>query len=164
MDRIDNIINEEINKAIISEGVMDSIRNLFKEFTKKKHKSKEKNSEKKTKEELRKERKLKKKAAKDRKGRKKVRKLAKGGSKYYDYDDYQMKHRKISKGDADSIIDTVDQENTDIAAVADDVLPDHTKAGAQSHLRKILNHERPMTKDIASKLEKMISAGEIAVK
>lgn len=163
MNRIDNIINEEINKAIISEGVMDSIRNLFKNYVSHKSTPKEE-GEGKTKEEIRRERKLRKKAAKDKKGRKKIRKLAKGGSKYYDYDDYQMKHRKISKGDTDSITDTVDQENTDIAAVARKIFPDHTEEGAQSQLRKILNHDRPMTKDVASKIEKMISRGKIAVK
>jgi len=163
MNRIDNIINEEINKAIISEGMLDSIRNLFKNYKHHKHHNDEE-GEIKSKEEIRKERKLKKKAEKDKKGRKKIRKLAKGGSKYYDYDDYERKHRKLSKGDTDSITDTVDQDNTDIAAVADDIFPDHTKEGAQSQLRKILNHERPMTKDVASKLEKMISRGKIAVK
>lgn len=164
MDRIDNIINEEINKAIISEGVLDSIRSLFKAFKKNNRHKKDGEGEMKTKDEIRKERKLKKKAAKDKKGRKKLRKLVNGGSKYYDYDDYEKKHRKLSKGDIDSVTDTVDQDNTDIAAVADDIFPDHTKEGAQSQLRKILNHERPMTKDVASKLEKMISRGKIAVK
>ena len=83
---------------------------------------------------------------------------------YYDYNDYERKHRKISKGDSDSIKNTVDMENTDIAAVARSVFPDHTEEGAQSQLRKILTGERPMTKDVASKLEKMISRGQIAVK
>jgi len=164
MNRIDNIINEEINKAIITEGVLDSIRNLFRKFSHKPHKKDDDEKEIKSKEEIRKERKRKKKAEKDKKGRKKLRKLVKGGSKYYDYDDYERKHRKLSKGDTDSVTDTVDQDNTDIAAVADDIFPDHTKEGAQSQLRKILNHERPMTKDVASKLEKMISRGKIAVK
>lgn len=164
MNRIDNIINEEIDKAIITEGVLDSIRNLFRKFAHKSHKKDDDEKEIKSKEEIRKERKRKKKAEKDKKGRKKLRKLVKGGSKYYDYDDYERKHRKISKGDTDSITDTVDQNNTDIAAVARSVFPDHTEEGAQSQLRKILNHERPMTKDVASKLEKMISRGKIAVK
>ena len=73
------------------------------------------------------------------------------------------KERKLKKK-ADSITDTVDQENTDIAAVARNIFPDHTEEGAQSQLRKILNHERPMTKDVASKIERMISRGRIAVK
>lgn len=169
MDRIDNIINEEINKAIITEGVitegvLDYIRNLFRKFTHKPHKKNDDEKEIKSKEEIRQKRKLKKKLEKDRRGRKKRRKLVKGGYKYYDYDDYQKKHRKISKGDIDSIIDSIDQEKTNIAAIARDLFPDHTEEGAQSQLRKILNHERPCPKDIASKIEKMIAAGKIAVK
>ena len=115
-------------------------------------------------EDLRKERKLKKKAEKEKKGTKKLRRTKNGGKIYYDYNDYERKHRKISKGDSDSIKNTVDMENTDIAAVARSVFPDHTEEGAQSQLRKILTGERPMTKDVASKLEKMISRGQIAVK
>lgn len=152
MDRIDKIINEEVNKLLITESALDDIKSLLKGFRDR------------SKEDIRKERKLRKKADKEKKGKKKIRKLAKGGSKYYDYDDYEEKHRKLSKGDTDSITDTVDQNNTDIAAVARSVFPDHTEEGAQSQLRKILNHERPMTKDVASKLEKMISRGKIAVK
>ena len=44
-----------------------------------------------------------------------------------------------------------------------DVFPDHTKNGAQSQLRKIMNGERPMTNDVANKLNKMISRGNVAV-
>ena len=83
---------------------------------------------------------------------------------YYDYDDYEKKNKKISKGDASSISNIIDMEKTNIAAVARELFPDHTEEGAQSQLRKILNAERPMTKKIASKIEKMISAGQIAVK
>ena len=75
-----------------------------------------------------------------------------------------MKNKKISVGDASSIRNTVDTEKTNIAAVARELFPDHTEEGAQSQLRKILNGERPMTKKLASKIEKMISAGQIAVK
>lgn len=167
MNRMDNIINEEINKALITEGLLDSLRNLLRDFKlrNKKHKKDDREiSDKKTKEEIRQERKARKKAAKDKKGRKKLRKMVKGGSEYYDYDDYLRKHRKLSKGDIDSIIDTIDQEKTNIASVARDLFPDHTDEGAQSQLRKILNHERPCPKDLASKIVKMIAAGKIAVK
>lgn len=161
MIKIDNIINESINKAInesvITEGVLDDIKNLLKAF-----KNKDKSSM--SKEDLRKKRRLKKKAEKAKKGSKKLRRTKNGGKTYYDYNDYERKHRKLAKGDTDSITDTVDQENTDIAAVARKIFPDHTEEGAQSQLRKILNHERPMTKDVASKIEKMISRGKIAVK
>ena len=159
MNRIDNIIQETIsecvNREILSEGVLDDIKNLLKAYKGKSNLSSE---------DLRKERQLKKKAEKEKKGTKKLRRTKNGGKMYYDYNDYERKHRKISKGDSDSIKNTVDMENTDIAAVARSVFPDHTEEGAQSQLRKILTGERPMTKDVASKLEKMISRGQIAVK
>lgn len=100
----------------------------------------------------------------DKKKRLKTRKKKNGGKEVYDYDDYQLKNKKISIGDASSISNTVDTEKTNIASVARDLFPDHTEEGAQSQLRKILNGERPMSKNIASKIEKMISAGKIAVK
>jgi len=159
MKKINNIIQETIdnfvNESIISEGTLDDIKSLLKAFKNKSNLSQD---------DLRKERKLKKKAEKAKKGTKKLRRTKGGGKVYYDYNDYERKHRKLAKGDTDSITDTVDQENTDIAAVARSIFPDHTEEGAQSQLRKILNHERPMTKDVASKIERMISRGRIAVK
>lgn len=159
MNKIDNIIRESIN-SIISESILlesnlDDIRDLLRAFKDKSNLSQD---------DLRKERRLKKKAEKAKRGTKKLRKTKGGGKVYYDYNDYEKKHRKLSKGDSDSIIDTVDQENSDIAAIARKIFPDHTEEGAQSQLRKILNHERPMTKDVASKIEKMVSRGKIAVK
>ena len=156
MDRIDKIIAEEINKMVISESVLGDIRNLLKQY--------KSGSPNQSKEEKRKERKLRKKAEKEKKGTKKVKKTVKGGREYYDYQDYERKHRKSSKGDSDAIRDTIDQNNTDIAAVARSVFPDHTEEGAQSQLRKILNGERPMTSDVARKLEKLVSSGKVAVK
>lgn len=159
MKKIDNIIQETIdnfvNESIISKSTLDDIKSLLKAFKGKSNLSQD---------DLRKERKLKKKAEKAKKGTKKLRRTKGGGKVYYDYNDYERKHRKLAKGDTDSITDTVDQENTDIAAVARSIFPDHTEEGAQSQLRKILNHERPMTKDVASKIERMISRGRIAVK
>ena len=144
MKKIDNIIQETIdnfvNESIISEGTLDDIKNLLKAFKGKSNLSQD---------DLRKERKLKKKAEKAKKGTKKLRRTKGGGKVYYDYNDYERKHRKLAKGDTDSITDTVDQDNTDIAAVARSIFPDHTEEGAQSQLRKILNHERPLTKDVA---------------
>jgi hypothetical protein len=96
--------------------------------------------------------------------KKKLRKRAGGGEIAYDYDEYERKNRKISIGDADSIRSTIDTEKTNMAAVARELFPDHTDEGAQSQLRKIVNGERPMTKSLASKIEKMISIGQIAVK
>lgn len=98
------------------------------------------------------------------KNKKKKRKMVNGGSAYYDYDEYERKNKKISTGDANSIRSTIDTEKTNIAAVARELFPDHTEEGAQSQFRKIINGERPMTKNIASKVEKMISSGQIAVK
>lgn len=96
--------------------------------------------------------------------KKKLRKKVGGGKEYYDYDEYERKNKKISNGDANSIRTTIDTEKTNMAAVARELFPDHTEEGAQSQFRKIVNGERPMTKSIASKVEKMISAGQIAVK
>ena len=92
------------------------------------------------------------------------RKLAKGGKEYYNYDDYKLKNKKLATGDANLIRQTIDTEKTNMAAIARILYPDHTEEGAQSQFRKIVNGERPMTKPIAHKVEKMISRGEIAVK
>ena len=94
----------------------------------------------------------------------KYRKKSGGGRNVYDYDEYLAKNRKISKADTDSIIDRIDTDKTNIAAIAREVFPDHTDEGAQSHLLKILNRERPMTSRVASKLEELISTGSVAVK
>lgn len=159
MKNFDYIIQESINnfmnESIVSESPLDDIKRLLKDFKSKSNISQD---------EIRKKRNLKKKAEKAKKGSKKLRRTKGGGKVYYDYNDYERKHRKLAKGDVESIIDTVDQENTDIAAIARKIFPDHTEEGAQSQLRKILNHERPMTKDVASKIERMISRGKIAVK
>jgi hypothetical protein len=149
MDKLDFIINEEINK-VITENFMDE-----------KEKSSSSNSEiaDLIAQYLKKHGKKKAEAPK-----KKVRKKANGGREYYDYDDYQKKNVKVSFGDANSIRNNIDTERTNMAAVARDMFPDHTEEGAQSQFRKIVNGERPMTKKIASKIEKYISRGKIAVK
>lgn len=140
--RIDKIINESIEK-VLNESFLgekdNGIGGLLKDYFDKKKKNKDR-------------------------PKKKTRKKKNGGKELYDYDDYEMKHKKISAGDATSISNTIDMEKTNIAAVARDLFPDHTEEGAQSQLRKILNGERPMPKNIASKIEKMISAGKIAIK
>lgn len=143
--KLNTIISEEIDKVINEEliqekmGISD-IASMIKNFLhgKKKHAEKPK--------------------------KKKIRKLAGGGEEVYDYDDYEKKNKKISTGDANSIRQTIDTEKTNMAAVARELFPDHTEEGAQSQFRKIINGERPMTKNIASKVEKMISGGQIAVK
>ena len=142
---INAIITEEINK-VIKEDFMgeksnnnDDVANLINGYL---HKHKKKSTPQK----------------------KKLRKLKNGGKTYYDYDDYEIKNKKVSIGDASSVRGSIDTEKTNIAAVARELFPDHTEEGAQSQLRKIINGDRPMTKNIASKIEKMISAGQIAVK
>lgn len=143
--KLNTIISEEIDKVLNEEliqekmGISD-IASMIKNFLhgKKKHTEKPK--------------------------KKKIRKLAGGGEEVYDYDDYERKNKKISTGDANSIRQTIDTEKTNMAAVARELFPDHTEEGAQSQFRKIVNGERPMTKNIASKVEKMISGGQIAVK
>lgn len=143
-NRIKAIITEEINK-VINEDFMGEKNNHVKDLVQKyfghtKHHKKEDAP------------------------KKKLRKRAGGGKEYYNYDDYERKNRKISNGDANSIRQTIDTEKTNMAAVARELFPDHTEEGAQSQFRKIVNGERPMTKNIASKVEKMISGGQIAVK
>ena len=141
---IDKIISESINKVLNENFPMEAhhdngdIGNLINGYL---HKHKKKD-----------------------KPKKKLRKKKGGGKEYYNYDDYEMKNKKISQGDASSVRGSIDTEKTNIAAVARDLFPDHTDEGAQSQLRKILNGDRPMTKKLASKIEKMISRGQIAVK
>ena len=150
---INNIINEAIDNAINESLINEKHKNGY-------NKEENGNSEKEAADLLRKY--LHKKAK--HKKSKKVRKMAGGRKTYYDYEKYKSDNKDLSVGDASSIRNTVDMDKTNIASVARDLLPDHTKQGAQSQLRKILNGERPMTQKIASKLEKMISDGEVAMK
>lgn len=145
---INNIISEAINH-VINEDFMDEkkhnkkndnhdgIADLIKDFL---HKHKKKKS------------------------KRRLRKMAGGRSKYYDYDSYKQSNKDLAFGDASSIISKIDMEKTNIAAIARELFPDHTEEGAQSQLRKILNGERPLTNKIASKLDKMIAAGKVALK
>lgn len=96
---------------------------------------------------------------------KKLRLKGIGGTvKLISKDDYDRKNVKSSAANAEQIRMRIDQENTDIAAVARKVFPRHTDEGAQSQLRKILNGDRPMTTRVANILSDMISSGQIAVK
>ena len=154
--KIDRIINEEVSN-VITEGVMDDIGKLIAKTLAKIGKKKKKRNKKKDKE-----------AEKKRKEKEDKpdmrRKLVVGGSKMYDYDDYQEKHKKVNTADYNKIADSIDQEKTDIAAIAREVFPDHTDEGAQSQLRKVLNGERPMTEPVAEKLRELIAKGQVAVK
>lgn len=153
MDRIDNIINESITrvveeKEVVNEGVMSDVlgqlKALFKSYFI--NKMEGKNPEKPLKKNLKKK-----------KGKQ-------GSEEVYDYDEYEEAHKKVNDADEKVLVNMIDQEKTDIAAVARDIFPDHTDEGAQSQLRKILNGERKLTDDVAGKLRKMISSGKIAVK
>lgn len=139
--KFNNIIMEAVNKVITEDMMGESNHDVADLIQRYLHSHKKKESQK-----------------------KKLRRKKGGGKEYYDYHDYELKNKKISAGDASSIRTSIDTEKTNIAAVARDLFPDHTEEGAQSQLRKILNGERPMTKTIASKIEKMISSGQIAVK
>jgi hypothetical protein len=143
---IDSIITEEINKKImINED--NSMKDLFAKLLKVLNKSKKKKSK------------------KDDDDKPQIRKKkVVGGTQEYDYNEYQRKNTKLSKSDFDKVAKSIDQDLTDIAAVARKVYPDHTDEGGQSQLRKVLNGERPMTRPVAKKLKTMISRGQIAVK
>lgn len=87
-----------------------------------------------------------------------------GGSERYDYSSYVAKEGgKLSKGDQYDVGGDIDQDNTNIAAVSRKIFPDHTKTGAQSQLRKILNGTRPMTRRVARILKRMKSSNEVAL-
>lgn len=137
---IDKIINEEVRKILNEDFMGEGIGSLIKDYL---HKHKN---------------------GKKKKKKLKLRKKRGGGKEYYDYDEYERDNKKVAAGDASTIRRTIDTDKTNIASVARDLFPDHTEEGAQSQLRKIINGERPMTNKIARKIEKMISAGEIAVK
>lgn len=149
MNRIDEIINESIEN-VINEGFGKDFKSFFSKiygsYLKKINGLKPKHKKDKEKPNF------------------KIRKLSYGRESVYDYDDYKRKHREVSKSDMNSLRDMIDQEKTDIAAVAREVFPDHTNEGAQSQLRKILNGEREMTKDVFIKLNGMIASGQIAIK
>ena len=93
-----------------------------------------------------------------------TRKLTGGRTEKYSLKDYQRLNGAVSDADAEQIRTSVDQENTDIAAVARKIFPGHTDEGAKSQLRKVLNGERNMTKKVFNKLSRMISSGQIATK
>ena len=155
-DRINQIINEETENVLLEEEKSDSLLDALKEFVKKVKKHKRKHSKKK------KKRHEKKKDGEE--NTLKTKKTVKGGKTTYDYTDYKERHKDASKGDTKSLVDTIDQERTNIRDLAKDIYPDHTDAGAQSQLRKVLNGERKLTKDVAHKLSKGITSGKIAVK
>ena len=73
------------------------------------------------------------------KNRKLMLKQVGGAVKLVPKHDWDRNNVKSSAANAEQIRSRIDQENTDIAAVARKVFPRHTDEGAQSQLRKILN-------------------------
>lgn len=153
-DRINRIITEETTKVVLQEGISDTLKKAFDKFFKVKKKHEKSISDKKRHE----------KKDKGKENTKKTKKTAKGGKVTYDYEEYKEKHKDISQGDMKSLANSIDQDRTNIRDLAQDIFPDHTKNGGQSQLRKILNGDRKMTKDVAHKLSKGITSGKIAVK
>ena len=152
-NKLDRIINEEMS-IVINESISDDIgKMIIKTLSKLKKKNKNKKKKYKDKE----------KDKKDDKPDIRKKKVV-GGTKDYDYGEYQRMHKKVDLADYNKIAGAIDQEKTDIAAVAREVFPGHTDEGAQSQLRKILNGERPMTEPVAEKLRGMISTGQVALK
>jgi hypothetical protein len=157
---INSIISEEIERSLLL-NEDNSLKTLFSDLMKFINKDKKKSGGKK---------KNKKKKDKDKKKKKSDdepqirKKKVVGGTQNYDYTDYLSKNRKLAKSDFEKVSHSIDQDLTDIAAVARKVYPDHTDEGGQSQLRKVLNGERPMTRPVAKKLKTMISRGQIAVK
>ena len=153
MDYIGQIIREEVDKLIIAEKVykpgqeeaFKKIRSLQLKYQHKGYSDKEALNKaiKKYKEKLKKKK----------ESEFRLKKKKGGGRERYNYSRYKEKNRDVSSGDYRQLADRIDQDNTDIAAVAREILPDHTDEGAQSQLRKILNGERPMTSVIAQRLE-----------
>jgi hypothetical protein len=172
MDYITQIIREEVERMLIDEKShkkakanyktpdperhTKAVRKLFLKYKNKGFSEKEAHNlaVKKYKEKLKKKR----------EAEYRMRKKKGGGSERYNFTRYKEKNRDVAAGDYRQLADRIDQEKTDIAAVAREIFPHHTDEGAQSQLRKILNGERPMTDRVAQKLEDMISSGQIAVK
>lgn len=165
-------------REVLTEGMIDDVKKLLKGFFKKKNEASKSNSGKPKKKKQKtsssdkekSDKKTSKKsttlASKNEKDRPKFRskKLRGGGRIYYNYDDYQRKNTKLSKGDAAQIANKIDVDRTNIADLARKVLPGHTNNGGQSQLRKIIRGERPMTDKIAQKINSEIATGGVAVK
>lgn len=172
MDYIVQIIREEVERMLLDEKAHKKAKANFKTPDRERHhkgvmklflKYKNKGYSDKVAHDLA-VKKYKEKMKKKKEAEYRMRKKKGGGSERYNFSRYKEKNRDIAAGDYRQLADRIDQEKTDIAAVAREVFPNHTDEGAQSQLRKILNGERPMTDKVAQKLEDMISSGQIAVK
>jgi len=113
---IDRIINEEINKYINESILMENgfMENSFVEAKKKKDKDKDE----------------------PRDIGKKAKKLRNGRRGEYNFKKERETNPNLNAQDAEDISSILDSDYINVAALAQDVYPDHTREGAQSQLRK----------------------------
>lgn len=113
---IDRIINEEINKYINESVLMENgfMENSFVEAKKKKDKDKDE----------------------PRDIGKKAKKLRNGRRGEYNFKKERETNPNLNAQDAEDLNSILDSDYINVAALAQDVYPDHTREGAQSQLRK----------------------------
>jgi hypothetical protein len=113
---IDRIINEEINKYVNESILMENgfMENSFVETKKKKDKDKDE----------------------PRDIGKKAKKLKNGRRGEYNFKKERETNPNLNAQDAEDISSILDSDYINVAALAQDVYPDHTREGAQSQLRK----------------------------
>ena len=115
---IDKIISEEINKHIVENIISEEINSFLNEngfFEAKKKKAK-------------------KKGPKD--TGKNAKKLKNGLRTDFNYKQERETNPNLNNQDSEDLIDILDSPYVDLAAIAQDIYPDHTPEGAQSQLRK----------------------------
>ena len=111
---IDKIISEEINKHIVENIISEEIDSFLNEngF----FEAKKKNGPKDT--------------------GKNAKKLRNGLRTDFNYKQERETNPNLNNQDSEDLIDILDSPYVDLAAVAQDIYPDHTPEGAQSQLRK----------------------------
>jgi hypothetical protein len=116
---IDKIISEEINKHIVENIISEEIDSFLNEngfFEAKKKKANKKKGPKDT--------------------GKNAKKLRNGLRTDFNYKLDRETNPNLNNQDSEDLIDILDSPYVDLAAVAQDIYPDHTPEGAQSQLRK----------------------------
>lgn len=136
MSRLDNIINEAIDR-FLNEDVFD-------EAKKEKKKGYRKKGSKKSAEEYRQEHeKFLADRAKKEKDKKKIRRNAlkakNGLRKDFNQEDDQKFNAKVSDEEQSNIEKILKSKAINVSAIAQELYPDHTKEGAQSQLNKKIN-------------------------
>ena len=127
---VDKIINEEINRYINNSIITENefTENMFPEAKKKKKKDK--------------------KESKPRDVGKKAKKLKNGRRGEFDFKKDRETNPNLNNQDAEDLNSILDSDYINVAALAQDVYPDHTREGAQSQLRKKI---KGLTNDNGSK-------------